>query len=78
MKTTVALLLSAALVLALSAPASAASRYSKPTACGAGEPAYTGWNYWELQAYGLKCSNAHDAATEYVYDFSTEGVIEPP
>ena len=55
-----------------------ADRYPQPTLCGTGEPAYTGWNYFELRAYGLKCSNAHDTAEEYVYDFSTEGVIEPP
>jgi hypothetical protein len=63
--------------LALPAPASA-GRYAEPTYCGTGEPAYTGWNYTDLKAYGLNCSNAHDTAEEYVYDFSTEGVIEPP
>ena len=58
--------------------AAAADRYPQPTYCGTGEPAYTGWNYTDLRAYGVKCSNAHKAAEEYVYDFSTEGVIEPP
>jgi hypothetical protein len=45
-KTTLAVLLTvAAAPLALAVPASAGSRYPKPTPCGAGEPAYTGWNY---------------------------------
>jgi hypothetical protein len=64
--------------LTLAAPASAGNNYPKPTLCGTGEPAYNGWNYFDLKAYGLKCSNAHSTAEEYVYDFSTEGVIEPP
>lgn len=58
--------------------ASAGDRYPEPNLCGSGEPAYTGWNYFELKAHGLACSNAHNTAEEYVYDFSTEGVIEPP
>jgi hypothetical protein len=64
--------------LAFAIPASAGQRYPQPTLCGTGEPAFNGWNYFELKAYGLKCSNAHSTAEEYVYDFSTEGVIEPP
>ena len=67
-----------AALLVLAGSASAGSRYPAPDYCGAGEPAYTGWNYFDLQAYGVKCSNAHQAATVYVYDFSTEGVIDPP
>ena len=60
-------------------PASAsAGKYPKPVNCGTGEPAYTGWNYTELMAYGLSCRKAHSTAEEYVYDLSTEGVIEPP
>jgi hypothetical protein len=69
----------AALVVCAALPGSAsAGRYPKPIECGTGEPAYTGWNYTDLKAYGLACSNAHSTAEEYVYDFSTEGVIEPP
>ncbi|MDX6581246.1 MAG: hypothetical protein QOI10_430 [Solirubrobacterales bacterium] len=65
--------------LALAGSASARSRhYGEPTYCGTGEPAYTGWNYTDLWAYGLACRVAHATAEEYVYDFSTEGVIEPP
>ena len=64
--------------LAVAAPAAANPPKAEPNLCGAGEPAYTGWNYFDLQAYGVSCGNAHDAAEEYVYDFSTEGVIEPP
>lgn len=73
-------LITAAVVaaLALAIPASAGQRYPQPTLCGTGEPAYNGWNYFDLKAYGLACSNAHSTAEEYVYDFSTEGVIEPP
>ena len=68
-----------ALAVCAALPASAsAGKYPKPDYCGTGEPAYTGWNYTDLKAYGVKCSNAHDTAEEYVYDFSTEGVIEPP
>ena len=79
MRKLVALVPLAALIasLAMAAPA-AAGKYPKPVNCGTGEPAYTGWNYTDLKAYGLKCGNAHDTAEEYVYDFSTEGVIEPP
>lgn len=73
-----AVIVAAIASLALAIPASAGDRYPQPTLCGTGEPAYTGWNYFELRAYGLKCSNAHSTAEEYVYDFSTEGVIEPP
>jgi hypothetical protein len=58
-------------------PASA-DRYPEPIYCGAGEPAYTGWNYVDLRAYGLACRVAHHTAEIYVYDFSTEGVIDPP
>jgi hypothetical protein len=74
-------LLASLLALAATAaavPASAATRYPDPIQCGPGVPAYTGWNYWNLKAYGLGCRNAHSTAEEYVYDFSTEGVIEPP
>jgi hypothetical protein len=69
----------AALAVCAALPASAsAGRYPQPNECGTGEPAYTGWNYTDLEAYGLACRNAHNTAEEYVYDFSTEGVIEPP
>lgn len=78
MKKLVGISVAVAISLALAIPASAGSGYPKPTLCGTGEPAYTGWNYFNLKAYGLACSNAHDTAEEYVYDFSTEGVIEPP
>ena len=67
-----------AVFIAFAMPASAGSGYPKPTLCGTGEPAFNGWNYSNLEAYGLACRNAHNTAEEYVYDFSTEGVIEPP
>jgi hypothetical protein len=59
-------------------PASAAGNFPNPISCGTGEPAYTGWNYFELKSFGPACRNAHKAAETYVYDFSTEGVIDPP
>ena len=59
-----------ALAVCAAVPASASA--------GVGEPAYTGGNYTELMAYGLSCRKAHSTAEEYVYDLSTEGVIEPP
>jgi hypothetical protein len=64
--------------LALPHAASAAGKYPEPRLCGVGEPAYTGWNYFNLKSFGPACPNAHQAAEVYVYDFSTEGVIEPP
>jgi hypothetical protein len=67
-----------ALAVCAAVPASAsAAKYPKPDNCGTGEPAYTGWNYTELMAYGLSCRKAHSTAEAYVYDLSTEGVIEP-
>ena len=64
--------------LALAVPSAAGHSTFDAKSCGAGEPAFNGWNYYDLQAYGVKCPNAHNTAEEYVYDFSTEGVIEPP
>jgi hypothetical protein len=73
------LILVAALAVGAALPSTAlADRYPEPIYCGAGEPAYTGWNYVDLRAYGLSCRVAGNTAEEYVYDFSTEGVIEPP
>ena len=66
-----------ALAVCAAVPASAsAGTYPKPVNCGTGE--HIGWNYTELMAYGLSCRKAHSTAEEYVYDLSTEGVIEPP
>ena len=68
-----------ALAVCAAVPASAsAAKYPKPDNCGTGEPAYTGSNYTELMAYGLSCRKSHSTAQAYVYDLSTEGVIEPP
>ena len=48
-----------ALAVCAAVPASAsAAKYPKPDNCGTGEPAYTGWNYTELMAYGLSCRKA--------------------
>jgi hypothetical protein len=63
---------------AASPAAASAGRYAQPIDCAPGEPAYNGWHYGHLQAYGVACRNARTTADEYVYDFSTEGVIEPP
>ena len=48
-----------ALAVCAAVPASAsAGKYPKPVNCGTGEPAYTGWNYTELMAYGLSWRKA--------------------